>query len=109
MNASSGIGALTWSGAAGCLLMRRGDFALPAVLIGALLAAGLGWHLVARFLGLVLAGAREMDPEDYRLEGTVGHQTLSITPRATGEGGLATAGARRTEAPPESGSEPKPR
>src|SRR2546425_602285 len=49
MNASSVIGALTWFGAAGYLMLRLGDFALPAVLIGALLAAGLGWYLVARF------------------------------------------------------------
>src|SRR5438552_6869696 len=80
MNASSVIGALTWFGAAGYLLLRLGDLALPAVLLGALIAAGAGWYLVARFLGLVLTGERVMDPEDYRLEGTVGHVTVSIPP-----------------------------
>src|SRR3979411_909567 len=98
MNASSVIGALTWFGAAGYLLLRLGDFALPAVIIGALLAAGVGWYLVARFLGLVLAGEREMDPEDYRLEGTVGQVTISIPPGGTGEVVFAKAGARRSEA-----------
>src|SRR5258708_17697716 len=85
MNASSVIGALTWFGAAGYLMLRLGDWALPAVLIGALLAAGVGWYVVARFLGLVLAGEREMDPEDYRLEGTVGQVTVSIPAGGTGE------------------------
>jgi membrane protein implicated in regulation of membrane protease activity len=109
MNASSVIGALTWFGAAGYLLMRLGDFALPAVLLGALLAAGLGWYLVARFLGLVLAGEREMDPEDYRLEGTVGQVTISIPPGGTGEVVFAKAGARRSEAARAMGGEPIPR
>jgi membrane protein implicated in regulation of membrane protease activity len=109
MNASSVIGALTWFGAAGYLLMRLGDFALPAVLIGALLAAGLGWYLVARFLGLVLAGEREMDPEDYRLEGTVGQVSVSIPAGGTGEVVFAKAGARRSEAARAMGGEPIPR
>src|SRR5229473_1041826 len=109
MNASSVIGALTWFGAAGYLLLRLGDFALPAVLLGALLAAGVGWYLVARFLGLVLAGEREMDPEDYRLEGTVGQVTVSIPPGGTGEVVFAKAGARRSEAARAMGGEPIPR
>jgi membrane protein implicated in regulation of membrane protease activity len=109
MNASSVIGAVTWFGAAGYLLMRLGDFALPAVLIGALLAAGLGWYLVARFLGLVLAGEREMDPEDYRLEGTVGQVSVSIPAGGTGEVVFAKAGARRSEAARAMGGEPIPR
>jgi membrane protein implicated in regulation of membrane protease activity len=109
MNASSVIGALTWFGAAGYLMLRLGDFALPAVLIGALLAAGLGWYLVARFLGLVLAGEREMDPEDYRLEGTVGQVTVSIPPGGTGEVVFAKAGARRSEAARAMSGEPIPR
>jgi membrane protein implicated in regulation of membrane protease activity len=98
LNASSAVGALTWFGAAGYLMLRLGDWALPAVIIGALLAAGVGWYLVARFLGLVLAGEREMDPDDYRLEGTVGHVTVSIPAGGTGEVVFDKAGARRSEA-----------
>lgn len=109
VNASSVVGALTWFGAAGYLLLRLGAWALPAVLIGALLAAGLGWYLVARFLGLVLAGEREMDPEDYRLEGTVGQVTVSIPPGGTGEVVFAKAGARRSEAARAKGGGPIPR
>jgi membrane protein implicated in regulation of membrane protease activity len=109
LNASSAIGALTWFGAAGYLMLRLGDWALPAVLIGALLAASVGWYLVARFLGLVLAGEREMDPEDYRLEGTVGQVTISIPPGGTGEVVFAKAGARRSEAARAVGGAPIPR
>ena len=109
LNASSAIGALTWFGAAGYLMLRLGDWALPAVLIGALLAAGVGWYLVARFLGLVLAGEREMDPDDYRLEGTVGQVTVGIPAGGTGEVVFAKAGARRSEAARAMGGGPIPR
>src|SRR5216684_8448616 len=109
LNASSAVGALTWFGAAGYLMLRLGDWALPAVFIGALLAAGIGWYLVARFLGLVLAGEREMDPDDYRLEGTVGQVTVSIPAGGTGEVVFAKAGARRSEAARAMGGEPIPR
>lgn len=98
LNASSVVGALTWFGAAGYLLVRLGDWALPAALLGALLAGAVGWYLVARFLGLVLAGEREMDPADYRLPGTVGQITVRIPAGGTGEVVFAKAGARRSEA-----------
>ena len=58
----------------------------------------MGWYLVARFLGLVLAGEREMDPDDYRLEGTVSQVTVSIPAGGTGEVVFSKAGARRSEA-----------
>jgi membrane protein implicated in regulation of membrane protease activity len=109
LNASSVVGAVTWFGAAGYLMLRLGDWALPAVILGALIAAGVGWYLVARFLGLVLAGEREMDPDDYRLEGTVGQVTVSIPPGGTGEVVFAKAGARRSESARAVGSEPIPR
>jgi len=109
MNASSVVGALTWFGAAGYLMLRLGEWALPAVVIGALIAAGVGWYLVARFLGVVLSGEREMDPEDYRLEGTVGQVTVSIPPGGTGEVVFAKAGARRSESARAQGGAPIPR
>jgi hypothetical protein len=98
LNASSVVGALTWFGATGYLLLRLGNLAWPAVLVGALLAAGIGWYLVARFLGLVLSGEREMDPDDYRLEGTVSQVTVGIPAGGTGEVVFSKAGARRSEA-----------
>ncbi|HEV7665385.1 MAG TPA: hypothetical protein VGQ62_17775 [Chloroflexota bacterium] len=98
LNASSVIGALTWFGAAGYLLLRLGDLAVPAIIAGALIAGGLGWYLVARFLTLILSGERELDPADYRLEGTVGNLTVSIPAGGTGEVMFSKAGARRSEA-----------
>jgi hypothetical protein len=98
LNFSSVVGALTWFGAAGYLLVRLSAWALPAVVLGALLAAAVGWYLVARFLGLVLSGEVEMDPDDYRLEGTVGQVTISIPAGGTGEVVFSKAGARRSEA-----------
>lgn len=98
LNFSSVLGALTWFGATGYLLTRLGDWALPAAVLGALLAGAIGWYLVARFLGLVLAGEVEMDPDDYRLEGTVGRVTVSIPAAGTGEVVFSKVGARRSEA-----------
>jgi membrane protein implicated in regulation of membrane protease activity len=98
LNASSIIGCLTWFGAAGYLLLRLGSLALPAVLLGALVAGAVGWYLVARFLGLILSGERELDPDDYRLEGTVGTLTVSIPAGGTGEVLFSKAGARPSEA-----------
>jgi hypothetical protein len=98
LNASSALGGLTWFGAAGYLLLRIGPWALPGAIIGALLAAGAGWYLIARFLGLILKGEVEMDPDDYRLEGTVGQLTVSIPAGGTGEIVFTKVGSRRSEA-----------
>lgn len=98
LSVSSIVGALTWFGAAGYLLLRLGDWALPAVVLGALIAGAVGWYLIARFLGLVLSGEREMDPADYRLEGTVGQVTVPIPAGGTGEVVFSKAGSRRSEA-----------
>jgi membrane protein implicated in regulation of membrane protease activity len=97
-NAASLIGGLTWFGAAGYLLTRLGDWALPVAILGALAVGALGWYLVARFLGLVLKGEVEMDPDDYRLEGTVGQLSIGIPAGGTGEVMFQKAGSRRSEA-----------
>jgi membrane protein implicated in regulation of membrane protease activity len=109
LSMSSVLGALTWFGAMGYLLVRLGAWALPLVLLAALLAGAAGWYLVARFLGLVLKGEREMDPEDYRLEGTVGQLTVSIPAGGTGEVVFSKVGSRRSEAARSLGGQPIPR
>jgi hypothetical protein len=98
LNASSVVGALTWFGAAGYVLLRLADWSLPGVLVGALVAGAVGWYLIARFLGLVLQGEVEMNPDDYRLEGTVGQVTVGIPAGGTGEVVFTKAGVRRSEA-----------
>jgi len=97
-NLSSLVGGLTWFGAAGYLLTRLGDWALPVAIVGALAVGAVGWYLVARFLGLVLKGEVEMDPADYRLEGTVGQVSVGIPAGGTGEVLFQKAGSRRSEA-----------
>ncbi len=98
LNASSVVGGITWFGAAGYVLTRLSDWALPAALAGALAVGALGWYLVARFLGLILKGEVEMNPDDYRLEGTVGQITVGIPQGGTGEIVFEKAGTRRSEA-----------
>jgi membrane protein implicated in regulation of membrane protease activity len=98
LNASSLVAGLTWFGAAGYLLTRLGDWALPVAILGAVAVGAAGWYLVARFLGLVLKGEVEMDPADYRLEGTVGQVSVAIPAGGTGEILFSKAGSRRSEA-----------
>jgi membrane protein implicated in regulation of membrane protease activity len=98
LNGSSFVGGLTWFGAAGYVLTRLAGFSLPAALIGAIAIGALGWYLVARFLGLILKGEVEMDPADYRLEGTVGKVSIGIPVGGTGEILFEKAGTRRSEA-----------
>jgi len=109
LNGSSAMAFLTCFGAAGYLLTRLSPWAFPAVMLGALLGGALGAYLVARFLGLVLAGEREMDPDDYRLVGTVGRITIPIPAGGTGEVVFSKVGARRSEAARSVGGTPIPR
>jgi membrane protein implicated in regulation of membrane protease activity len=98
LNVSSLVGGLTWFGAAGFLLTRFAGWPLLLVLPLALAAGAASWYLIARFIGLMLAGQREMDPAEYRLEGTLGQVTVGIPVGGTGEVVFAKAGARRSEA-----------
>jgi membrane protein implicated in regulation of membrane protease activity len=98
LNASSFVGGLTWFGATGYVMTRMGELSLPAAIVGALAVGALGWYLIARFLGLILQGEVEMNPDDYRMTGTVGQVSVSIPPGGTGEILFAKAGSRRSEA-----------
>jgi membrane protein implicated in regulation of membrane protease activity len=98
LNGSSLVGGLTWFGAAGYVLTRLAGFSVPAALLGGLAVGALGWYLVARFVGLILRGEVEMDPADYRLEGTVGKVSVGIPSGGTGEIVFEKAGTRRSEA-----------
>jgi membrane protein implicated in regulation of membrane protease activity len=98
LNASSAIGGLTWFGAAGYVLTRMSDWALPVAIIAALVVGAIGWYVVARFLGLILKGEVEMNPDDYRLEGTVGQVSVGIPAGGTGEILFEKGGSRRGEA-----------
>jgi len=109
LNGSSLMAFLTCFGAAGYLLTRLSPWAFPAVVLGAFIGGAIGAVIVARFLGLVLAGEREMDPDDYRLAGTVGRVTVPIPAGGTGEVVFSKVGARRSEAARSLGGTPIPR
>jgi len=109
LNGSSLMAFLTCFGAAGYLLTRVSPWGFPAVVLGALIGGAIGAVIVARFLGLVLAGEREMDPDDYRLAGTVGRVTIPIPVGGTGEVVFSKVGARRSEAARSLGGTPIPR
>ena len=98
LNASSLVGALTWFGAAGYVLLRLADWSPVGVVVGALAAAAVGWYLIARFLQLVLKGEVEMNPDDDRLQGTVGQVTVPIADGKTGEVVFTKSGLTRSEA-----------
>ena len=97
-NPSSLLAFLTWFGAAGYLLERYAGWGLAAVLAGAVAAGAAGWYLITRFLELVLSGEREMNPEDYRVEGTIARVSIAIPEAGTGEVVFTKGGVRRSEA-----------
>jgi hypothetical protein len=97
-NASSLLAFLTLFGAAGYILTRYADWVVLPALIGAVLAGLVGWTLIALLLRKVLEGESEMDPDDYRLEGTIGQVTVSIPAGGTGEIVFSKAGTHRSEA-----------
>ena len=109
LNASSVVGALTWFGAAGYVLLRLADWSPVSVFIGALVAAGAGWYVIARFLQLVLKGQVEMDPADDRLDGTIAQVTVSIPAGGAGEVVFTKSDLRRSEAARSLGAAPIPR
>jgi membrane protein implicated in regulation of membrane protease activity len=109
LNVSSAVGGLTWFGAAGYVLTRLEGFSVAGALIGALVVGALGWYLVARFLGLILKGEVEMDPADYRLEGTVGRVSVGIPSGGTGEVQFDKAGTRRSASARGAGGKSLPR
>jgi hypothetical protein len=98
VNPSSLLAFLTWFGAAGFVLERYTELGLAAVLLGATAAGGAGWYLITRFLDLILSGESELNPDDFRMEGTLGHVSVAIPAGGTGEVVFTMGGVRRSEA-----------
>ena len=95
---SSLVAFLTWFGAAGYVLTRWFAWPLLATLVLGIGAGLVAAVLVARFLALLRAGERVMDPRDYRIVGTVARVTIGIPGDGVGEIVFTKAGARRSEA-----------
>jgi membrane protein implicated in regulation of membrane protease activity len=97
-NVSSLLAFLTWFGAAGYVLMRFAAWPAAAATAGALVAGAAGALLIALFLAKVMAGEREMDPRDYRLNGTIARVTAGVPANGVGEIVFTKVGSRRSEA-----------
>lgn len=97
-NPTSILAFLTWFGAAGYLLLHFVPWSIYLVLGGALLAGMVAALLLTRFLEFALAGSVELDPADFRLEGTLARVTVRIPAGGVGEVVFSKAGRRRSEA-----------
>lgn len=109
LNVSSLLAFLTWFGAAGFLLLRYATWPAVFAVAGGVAGGLAGAVLIALFLGKVLAGEREMDPRDYRMEGTIARVTVTIPAGGTGEIVFSKAGRRRGEAARSLSGDPIPR
>jgi hypothetical protein len=94
---SSVVAFVAWFGAGGYALLRLGAPS-PLALAVAVLAGLAGGYAVSRFLATLRAGERVMDPEEYRLVGTVARVTVGIPSGGVGEIVFTKAGSRRSEA-----------
>lgn len=91
-------GFLTWFGAAGYLLTRFAAWPVFAVTGASIVVGGFGGAVIALFIARLRMGEREMDPDDYRLEGTIARVTVAIPENGVGEILFSKAGTRRVEA-----------
>ncbi len=88
---------LTWFGAAGYLLRSGGAVAALSLAVATALGA-VGATLAWAFLAKVLwRGQTQLDPYNYRVEGTVGRVTAPIRPDGTGEIIYTLDGKRRVD------------
>jgi hypothetical protein len=99
INLSTVLAFVTWFGGVGYLARNAGGFAAPlSVLIG-LTGGLLGGSVVAWVLSRLL-GSRDgiLNPEDYRLPGTIGRVSSSIRANGTGEVMYEQFGVRQVSA-----------
>jgi len=97
VNFSAIVAFLAWFGAGGYAVSRLGTPVFLALAV-AVLTGLAGGYLVARFMATLRAGERVMDPEEYRLVGTVGRVTVGIPSGGIGEVVFTKVGTRRSEA-----------
>lgn len=86
---------LAWFGGVGYVLLRHSTMHLWADLCIASAIGVLGAAVLARFLALLDANDRAMNPADYDMVGTLGRVTATIRPDGVGEISFVRDGARR--------------
>jgi membrane protein implicated in regulation of membrane protease activity len=99
LNLGSLLAFLVWFGGIGFLLHALSPLALLLVLLFSVMAGIAGATVIAFFLVKVLIPAQtEVDPAQYRLEGTAGSITAAIPAGGTGEITYSKVGTRRSDA-----------
>jgi membrane protein implicated in regulation of membrane protease activity len=100
---------LTWLGGVGYLLRRAADWPLMAALpVAALLGVGVGVVVQRAVETLSNPTGSVLDPEQYRLPGTIGRVSSSIRVGGTGEVVYEQGGVRHAVAARTSGDEELP-
>ena len=97
LNLSTLMVFLTWFGAAGYLLRTNGTVAAISLLVATIVGATgaiLAWAFLAKVLW---RGQTQLDPYNYRIEGTVARVTAAIRPGGTGEIIYTLDGKRRVD------------
>lgn len=107
VNVGSLLAFLAWFGGVGYLLHTFSALALLLVLLLSLIAGLAGGAVILFFLVKVLMPAQTIvDPEQYRLDGTLGRITAAITAGGTGEITYSKAGTVRGDAARSINAEP---
>ncbi|HEY8599194.1 MAG TPA: NfeD family protein [Thermomicrobiales bacterium] len=97
---------VTWFGATGYLLRSYQILALTSIIVATvvgLLGAALAWVFLAKILW---RGQTQLDPYNYRIEGTVARVSAPIRPGGTGEIIYMLDGKRRVDGARADGREP---
>ena len=101
---------LTWLGGVGFVLRRAADWPLLAALpIAAILGVGVGAVVQLAVRKLSNSAGSVLEPEQFRLPGTLGRVTSSIRPDGTGEVIYEQGGVRHAVAARSSGKQALPR
>ena len=96
-NVSTLLAFLMWFGAAGYAATRLLDLPMAVALVPAVAFGLLGGVLVSAFLRLVMKGETRMNPEEYRMEGTLARVTIGIPENGIGEILFSKGNSRRSE------------
>jgi membrane protein implicated in regulation of membrane protease activity len=101
---------LTWLGGVGFVLRRAADWPLVAALpVAAILGVGVGAAVQLAVRKLSNPTGSVLEPDQFRLPGTIGRVTSSIRPDGTGEVVYEQGGVRHAVAARASGNEALPR
>lgn len=98
VNVSTVMAFLTWFGGAGYILrVYAGVWGLLSLVAAALVGLAGGAMIFYFLVRVLLPGQRFLDPEDYRLVGTVARVTVPVGADRVGEIAYSKGGSRRSD------------